>query len=187
MVASVDKTLPVIFLDTGKLFGVTQAYREKLTSFLGLENVQVIRPDAVAVARQDPDGYLWSEDPNACCALRKVFPLNRALDGFDAWITGRKSYQTAHRENSDQETVQDGRLVISPLHHWTPDDIEAYFEEHDLPRHPMEQDGYTSVGCFTCTSRVADGEDRRAGRWRGQDKTECGIHFSVAEQPASQP
>ena len=184
-VAQVDRTLPIISLDTGKLFGVTHSYREELTDLLGLTDVRVIKPHAIDVTREDPKGHLWSDNPDRCCAIRKVWPLVRALNGFDAWVSGRKSHQTAHRENSAEISEQDGRTVVNPLHHWSEDQIQAYFEDHNLPRHPLEKDGYTSVGCFTCTSRVAEGEDRRAGRWRGSDKTECGIHLGAVSRPAA--
>jgi len=96
--------------------------------------------------------------------------------GLDAWISGRKAFQSITRQNLPRFEIEDGRLKINPLGDWTKDDLEAYFEAHDLPRHPLEAQGYLSVGCQPCTSIVAPGEDPRAGRWRGWDKTECGIH-----------
>ena len=125
---------------------------------------------------RDSDGTLWSRDPDACCALRKVLPLDAALVGFDAWISGRKRFHGGGR--AALETIEsDGqRIKISPLAHWTQDDIERYLTRHDLPRHPLAAEGFASLGCLTCTRRVAAGETVRAGRWADADKTECGIH-----------
>ncbi len=181
MLAEADPTTPVVFLDTGKLFGETKRYRDKLIERLGLTNVRSETPDPEAVKAQDPKGILWSQNPDACCALRKVEPLQRALKPFDAWFTGRKAFQSSSRSKLSVFEVADGKFKINPLAHWTKDDTDAYFEEHDLPRHPLEADGYLSIGCMPCTDRVAPGEDTRAGRWRGQDKVECGIHMPAGQ------
>ena len=137
--------------------------------------------DHVAVlAAKDENGLRWSWDPDGCCEIRKVEPLARAKRGLDAWISGRKAFQSVTRENLPRFEIEDGRLKINPLGDWTKDDLEAYFAEHDLPRHPLEAQGYLSVGCAPCTSVVKPGEDPRAGRWRGWDKVECGIHLPNA-------
>lgn len=183
MVASLEPCLPVIFLDTGHLFPETLAYRDDLIARLGLTNVRTIHPDADALARRDGDAALWYSDPDACCALRKVEPLERALSGFKAWINGRKRFQAATRTEIPAVEVDGPRLKYNPLKDWDRAMLQAYFAEHDLPRHPMEALGFPSIGCMPCTSRVAPGEDPRSGRWRGRAKTECGIHVSkeVAE------
>ncbi len=180
MVAGIDPALPVIFLDTGKLFGETQRYRTALTAQLGLTGVRVVRPCPRAVAATDPDGALWFHAPERCCALRKVVPLAEAVAGVDAWITGRKrSHGDVRADLPLVEATGDGRVKINPLIHWTRSDVVAYRDRHGLPAHPLEADGYLSIGCLPCTDRVAGGEAVRAGRWRGLAKTECGIHTRI--------
>src|SRR5687768_5601792 len=179
LVASADPTIPVIFVDTQKMFPETLDYRATLTERFGLANSSVIQPDAAVLLSKDEIGLRWSWDPDGCSAIRKVVPLKRAKQGLDAWISGRKAFQSVTRQNLPRFEIEDGRLKINPLGDWTKDDLEVYFEAHDLPRHPLEAQGYLSVGCQPCTSTVAPGEDPRAGRWRGWDKTECGIHTPV--------
>ena len=186
LVASADPSVPVIFVDTLKMFQETLDYRDTLTSLLGLTNSSVVQPDAAVLAAKDENGLRWSWDPDGCCEIRKVEPLARAKRGLDAWISGRKAFQSVTRENLPRFEIEDGRLKINPLGDWTKDDLEAYFAEHDLPRHPLEAQGYLSVGCAPCTSVVKPGEDPRAGRWRGWDKTECGIHTPVST-PVGKP
>jgi phosphoadenosine phosphosulfate reductase len=176
LVATADPSVPVVFVDTLKMFPETLAYRETLGELLGLTNSTVVAPDPAVIAAKDENGLRWSWDPDGCCEIRKVEPLARAKRGLDAWISGRKAFQSVTRENLPRFEIEDGRLKINPLGDWTKDDLEAYFDAHDLPRHPLEEQGYLSVGCAPCTSKVLPGEDPRAGRWRGWDKTECGIH-----------
>ena len=177
MAARVDPAIPVIFIDTGKLFGETRRHRDDLVGRLGLGDVRVIGPDAAEERAEDADGLLWRTDADACCALRKVRPLARALAPFRAWITGRKRFQGGLRGELPTVEVADGRVKLNPLAGWSRDAIGAYLDAHDLPRHPLEADGFQSVGCMPCTDRVAPGEDARDGRWRGLTKTECGIHL----------
>ena len=177
LVAQADPATPVIFVDTLKMFRETLAYREQLIDHLGLTNNSVVTPDPAVLAAKDESGLRWSYDPDGCCAIRKVEPLARAKAGLDSWISGRKAFQSVTRENLPRFEVEDGRLKINPLGDWGKDQLEAYFEEHELPRHPLEAQGFLSVGCQPCTSPVLPGEDPRAGRWRGWDKTECGIHL----------
>jgi phosphoadenosine phosphosulfate reductase len=182
MISGIEPELPVIFLDTHKLFGETLRYRDLLVDSLGLRDVRSVQPDPVRVRQMDPDGLLWQQNPDACCNLRKVAPLGTALGDFDAWITGRKRYQGERRAVLPVIEASGGRVKINPLASWTREIVDEYFVEHGLPRHPLEAEGYLSVGCIPCTDRVAAGEGTRAGRWRGVEKTECGIH----EGPASQ-
>ncbi|HYN39132.1 MAG TPA: phosphoadenylyl-sulfate reductase [Rhodospirillales bacterium] len=184
MVAGIEPRLPVIFLDTGKLFGETLRYRDRLTAELGLRDVRSIRPDPARLDALDPDGVLWFGNPDMCCHIRKVEPLDRALAGFDAWITGRKGFHGGERDGLQriERNEGDGRIKVNPLALWRRADIDAYFERCRLPRHPLEADGFLSIGCMPCTDRVAPGENPRAGRWRGTDKTECGIHLSPARK-----
>jgi len=180
LIAQVDPAAPVIFLETHKHFPETIAYRDELVRKLGLTNLMIVEPDAGRLAERDASGLRWSYDPDGCCEIRKVEPLRRAKQGLDAWISGRKAFQSVTRQNLPRFEIEDGRLKVNPLGDWTKDDLDAYFNAHDLPRHPLEAQGYLSVGCQPCTSTVAPGEDPRAGRWRGWDKTECGIHDPAA-------
>lgn len=177
LAAGIDPALPVIFLDTGKLFGETLSYRDALIRRLRLRDVRSIWPDPERIAALDADGVLWYGNPEMCCYLRKVEPLERALAGFDASITGRKAFHGGERAALPRIEVTDtGHVKVNPLADWSKADIEAFFERHDLPRHPLEADGFLSIGCMPCTDRVRPGEEMRSGRWRGRDKTECGIH-----------
>lgn len=178
LVAQVDKSVPVIFINTQKIFGETLAYRDALAEQLGFTDLRVFRPDPRLLAEKDGTSLRWSYDPDGCCDLRKVEPLRRALAPFDAWISGRKGFQ-AGRAALPRFELDEGRLKINPLADWSKATIDAAFEARKLPRHPLEAQGYPSVGCVPCTSQVQPGEDPRAGRWRGWDKSECGIHDPV--------
>lgn len=180
MVSRIRPDLPVIFLDTGKLFGETQAYRRALVSRLGLTDVRAVTPLPDAVDTLDPKGDLWLRDNDACCALRKVEPLERALRGFQAWITGRKRFHGGERTGLTTMESVDWRLKVNPLARWTFEDVQAYFEAHGLPRHPLVDQGYLSVGCMPCTAPTDPASGVRSGRWAnagGRRKTECGIHL----------
>lgn len=177
MVSRVDPNLPIYFLDTGKHFRQTLAYRDQLIASLGLTNFISITPEVDEVRGQDPDGSLHNSDPDACCALRKVRPLASAVSHFGVQITGRKRYQTPERAEMPIYEQLDVMVKINPLAFWSAKDVTAYIRRHDLPPHPMFALGYPSIGCQPCTTRVAEGEDPRAGRWRNQGKTECGIHM----------
>jgi phosphoadenosine phosphosulfate reductase len=172
----VDLAIPVIFLDTGWLFEETLAYRDILIKTLGLRDVRSIKPLEETLSREDPDRELWFSDPDACCRIRKVEPLARALKPFSAWINGRKRFQGGLRA-SIPVVEQDGeRLKFNPFANVSREQIEAIYADAKLPPHPLAGKGYLSVGCMPCTSRTSPDEDARAGRWRGRPKTECGIH-----------
>lgn len=177
LAAEIDRDVPVLFLDTGKHFLETLTYRDILVGRFGFTDARSLEPDAADLAREDAAGDLWSRQPNRCCALRKVVPLEKALSGFDAWITGRKRFQNAERANLPFAEVSDGRLKINPLANWSEAEINQAFKDFKLPRHPLFDEGYASIGCAPCTRRILDGEDSRAGRWAGTEKTECGIHL----------
>ncbi|HEV2156879.1 phosphoadenylyl-sulfate reductase [Bradyrhizobium sp.] len=176
VVADVDPAIPVIFLDTGWLFEETLAYRDTLVAMLGLKDVRSVKPPEETLLQKDPDRDLWFSDPDACCRIRKVEPLARALKPFDAWLNGRKRFQGNAR--TDIPVVEDDgvRLKFNPFANVSREELEAIFVRAKLPRHPLAASGFRSVGCMPCTSRTAEGEDERAGRWRGRAKTECGIH-----------
>ncbi|NHQ74797.1 phosphoadenylyl-sulfate reductase [Roseovarius gahaiensis] len=179
MVSVARRDTPVIFIDTQMLFAETLVYQQELAERLNLSDLRIIRAWDAELQRHDPDGRLHQTAPDACCALRKTQPLQDALAGFDGWITGRKRYQGNSRADLEFFEVEDatGRIKVNPLAHWAPEDLRSYMEENRLPRHPLVAKGYPSIGCAPCTSRVQNGEDPRSGRWRGQQKTECGIHF----------
>ena len=184
LIASIDPSVPVLFLETGKHFPETLAYRDEITARLGLTNLINLTPDPALLAKRDESGLRWSYDPDGCCEIRKVLPLAGALAGFDASFTGRKGFQSATRAGLPRfeldATDALGRLKINPLADWSSDQIASYFAATGLPAHPLVAQGYPSIGCSPCTSMVAPGEDARAGRWKGWDKTECGIHVEGA-------
>jgi phosphoadenosine phosphosulfate reductase len=176
MVAQIDKTTPVLFIDTRVLFAETLAYRDELVAHLGLSNVITIGPKPALLAVEDPENFLWASNPGRCCEIRKVLPLAEALEGYDAWISGRKRFQAHTRTGLAVFESEGGRIKINPLAAWPADKIRDYLDAFDLPRHPLVAKNYFSIGCIPCTSPVRPGEDQRAGRWRGSSKIECGLH-----------
>ncbi|SER02527.1 phosphoadenylyl-sulfate reductase [Thalassovita taeanensis] len=178
MVAMIDRTTPVLFIDTQMLFPETLDYQRDVAKRLELTDMRVIHANTAEVAAQDPYGTLHMRDTDACCALRKTRPLEQALSGFDAWITGRKRFQGTTRSALDFfENEEDRRIKVNPLAHWDKQDVQDYLINNRLPRHPLVARGFPSIGCKPCTSAVKPGEDERAGRWRGTEKIECGIHM----------
>ena len=177
----------IIFLDTGKHFAETLAYRDTLARHLDFAPVN-LQPDPAILAARDETGLRWSYDPDGCCDIRKVLPLETALGSYDASITGRKGFQSGTRSGLARFELDgaSGRIKWNPLASWTKPELDSYFEAHALPRHPLEAQGYLSIGCAPCTSKVAPGEDPRSGRWKGWDKVECGIHVPLTpgEEPA---
>jgi phosphoadenosine phosphosulfate reductase len=176
VMADVDPAIPVVFLDTGWLFEETLAYRDTLIATLGLRDVRSIKPLEETLAREDPDRELWFSDPDACCRIRKVEPLARALKPFSAWINGRKRFQGGARAEIPVVEDDGAKLKFNPFANVSREEIEAIYKLAKLPPHPLVASGYLSVGCMPCSSRTAPDEDARAGRWRGRAKTECGIH-----------
>lgn len=176
VMAEVDPAIPVIFLDTGWLFEETLGYRDTLIATLGLRDVRSIKPLDETLSREDPDHELWFSDPDACCRIRKVEPLKRALAPFSAWINGRKRFQGGLRAEIPVVEEDGIRLKFNPFANVSREEIESIYRLAKLPPHPLAASGFLSVGCMPCTSRASAGEDARAGRWRGRAKTECGIH-----------
>ena len=179
VMADVDPAIPVVFLDTGWLFTETLAYRDTLIATLGLRDVRTIKPLDEILAHDDRDGELWFSDPDACCRIRKVEPLARALKPFAAWINGRKRFQGGLRAAIPVVEADGERLKFNPFANVSRDEIAAIYASAKLPPHPLVASGFLSVGCMPCTSRTTAGEDERAGRWRGRPKSECGIHTSA--------
>lgn len=186
LVAQAAPETPVLFLETGKHFPETLAYRDDLTERLGINLVNIF-PDADTIIKRDETGLRWSYDPDGCCEIRKVIPLDKALADYDASITGRKGFQSGTRSGLPRFELDgaSGRIKWNPLASWTKTDLDAYFEAHNLPHHPLEEQGYLSIGCAPCTSKVAPGEDARSGRWKGWEKVECGIHLPT--KPGEEP
>src|SRR5690242_13928083 len=180
VMADVDPGIPVVFLDTGWLFQETLDYRDTLTRQLGLTDVRSVTPLEETLSRQDPERELWFSDPDACCRIRKVEPLARALKPFSAWINGRKRFQGGARAEIPVVEEDGERLKFNPFANVSREEIQAIYKLAKLPAHPLVASGYLSVGCMPCSSRTLPDEDARAGRWRGRAKTECGIHTMKA-------
>ena len=180
MAAQIKPDVTVLFLDTGMLFGQTLDYRKSLVAKLGLTDVRDLRPQFQDLAIHDPGADLWKTNTDGCCNIRKVLPLDRALEGFDGWITGRKRFQGGARLRLQVVEQGESQIKFNPLANWTKEQLDAYAAEHDLPPHPLVAFGYPSIGCWPCTAPVEEGGDTRAGRWAGSDKTECGIHLDHA-------
>ena len=161
------------------LFAETLEYQRTLSAHLGLRNVQYLRPDPMDLARVDPDNTLHQRDMDACCDVRKVVPLERALRRWPVAISGRKRFQSSTRAALEVFEPDGNRLRVNPLAHWSSQDVRSYMDAYGLPLHPLVPRGFKSIGCEPCTTPVAEGEDERAGRWRGSDKVECGIHFGA--------
>ncbi|MBA4226016.1 MAG: phosphoadenylyl-sulfate reductase [Hyphomonas sp.] len=183
LIAEVDPSLPIVFIDTGMHFPQTLDYKDEVIARLGLTGVREITPSETERKVLDPKNMLWKTDADACCALRKVRPLEPALEGFGAWITGRKRFHGGARMSLPVFEYADGRYKVNPLASWTQADVDAYLAEKDLPRHPLVSQGYPSIGCWPCTKPAADPSDPRSGRWAGQQKTECGLHVDRNERP----
>jgi phosphoadenosine phosphosulfate reductase len=177
MLADIDPDAPVLMIDSLLLFEETLEYQRTLSRHLGLRNVQILKPAPVDLAMSDPDDTLHQRDMDACCDIRKVRPLERALARWPVTVSGRKRFQASTRARLEVFEADGDRLRVNPLARWTAQDLRAYMDLHDLPRHPLVARGFRSIGCAPCTTPVAEGEDDRAGRWRGSDKVECGIHF----------
>lgn len=183
MAAQIDRDIPVIFLDTQKLFWETIAYRSKLVDLLGLTDIRIVKPDADNLRLLDAGGELHRSDPDMCCSIRKTLPLQQALSGFDAWISGRKRYHGGGRAGIPTLEEADGRLKVEPLARFTATDLMSYMSYYDLPSHPLVAQGYHSIGCVPCTVRGGTSDNPRAGRWAGKSKEECGIHWTLSGQP----
>ena len=186
MVAKIDRTTPVIFLDTGMLFDETLSYRDLLTAHLGLSDVRTIRPNKISVNNADPDGGLHISHPDVCCNVRKIIPYDEAISDFDVIITGRKGFHGGERSNLKTAERNNRKIKINPLTNWSKNQIEERFILRQLPRHPLVDCGYSSIGCSACTRKTTPEENARAGRWCGKQKTECGIHRQINNETKQQ-
>ncbi len=186
LVAQVDRAFPVLFIDTGKHFPETLAYRDQLIAHFKLEAVTIVKPYEVQINAADSDGTLWSRAPDYCCNLRKAIPLEDALAPYDCWIAGRKRHHGGLRSTLDIFEEQGGRIQVSPLARSSAEELDRIFEDRGLPRHPLYRKGYRSIGCANCTVKTPEGTDPRAGRWQGLGKTECGIHQQATTLSSAQ-
>lgn len=179
LVSQIDPALPVIFLDTHMHFLPTLQYRDKLLEELGLTNVHSKQPDPKHLETTDPENRLHQTDPDKCCEIRKVLPLDQALEPFSAWVTGRKRFHGGDRSHLPVFEFAGGKFKVNPLAGWDAQRVADYFDKYDLPRHGLVKMGYPSIGCWPCTNPVeqGDNDDPRAGRWQGTGKRECGIHL----------
>ena len=183
LIAEVEPTLPIVFIDTGMHFQQTLQYRDTLSAALGLTDVRTFHPVKDEVKAIDPKGVLNKTDPNACCEVRKVRPLAPALEGFEAWFTGRKRFHGGARAHLPAVEFFEGRYKINPLVELTQEHLLELLAERHLPPHPMVAEGYPSIGCWPCTARPVDPNDIRSGRWVGFTKEECGLHLKRQERP----
>ena len=182
MLNDIRPGLPVLFLDTGFHFRETHEFKQRIVELLHLNLVE-LRGDHGSVEGQTAEygSELYRRDPDKCCHINKVEPLQHALEDYDGWISGIRRDQSPLRAGTpiiEAQMLPSGNetLKIHPLANWTRDQVAGYMKEHDIPTHPLLEQGYASIGCFPCTRKIVAGEDERAGRWEGQGKTECGIH-----------
>ena len=176
LVSRISRSTPVIFLETRKHFPDTLEYRTQLIRHLGLTDVRNQYPDTTDIESCDPNGELYEVNPDECCHIRKVLPLEKALLPFEAWVTGRKRFQSESRTRLDAIEFDETHIKINPLASWDMDRVSDYLKDRGLPRHPLVELGYPSIGCAPCTRAIREGESLRDGRWSDRTKTECGIH-----------
>lgn len=184
MLQQIAPQVPIVFINTGFHFPETLAYRDEIVRRLGLNLVELqpIMPRPEFAERYGLD--LYARNPDLCCHINKVEPLKRYLPGMRAWINGRRRDQASSRHAIRVVELYQGDLhKVNPLASWTSRDTFYYMQRHDLPLHPLFDQGYASIGCAPCTRPLLAGEDERAGRWAGQDKTECGLHTFLELKP----
>lgn len=181
MISRIAPDIPVLFLDTGYHFPETLAFRDRLAREWGL-TVRSLRAESASSAH-GPEPYL--RDPDLCCRINKVEPIQRAAADYEAILSGIRRDQTSNRASAAVVEEREGTLRIHPMLSWTETDVWGYLRRHELPLHPLHHQGYESIGCAPCTRPVRIGEDRRAGRWAGNDKTECGLHTRPASESGS--
>ena len=187
IISRVCPQMPVLFIDTGFHFVETLAFRDELRARYGL-NIVVVHPTVSKSQLLAKYGEgLYRRDPDLCCYINKVEPMQRMLTGMRAWVSGVRRDQTAQRKNLHVlEAQRSGLLKIHPMLNWTQEEIWEYIERYRLPHHPLYPAGYLSIGCAPCTRPVSAGEDERAGRWAGTGKTECGLHTDWANNTEGQ-
>jgi phosphoadenosine phosphosulfate reductase len=178
LVSGVVPGIDVVFLDTGYHFPETLGTRDAVAQTYPVNLITVQPTRTVAEQDRDLGPRLYGRDPNLCCHLRKVEPLQRALEPYDAWLTGLRRDEAVTRRNVGvvQWDARKRKIKVNPIARWTQADVDAYVAEHGVLVNPLQYDGYPSIGCAPCTRRVAEGADPRSGRWAGTGKVECGLH-----------
>ena len=179
MISEIDKSFPIILLNTNYLFKETIKYKDYLISKFKFSNFREISPNAEDLKINDNKGTLWKENPNLCCNIRKVLPLQKELKKYDAWVSGRKSYHEGERKNLKIFEYINQKIVVNPLAKVNQNFTNSYFKKNNLDRHPLYEFGYLSVGCIHCTTKTSSVESPRSGRWADKIKTECGIHYNL--------
>ncbi len=179
MISQIDRNFPVILLNTNFLFKETIVYKNYLLDKFKLTNYHEVTPDKKDLKFKDSDNKLWKKNPDLCCNIRKVLPLQKKLKLFDAWISGRKSYQDGERKKIKAFEILNKKIVINPLANINREFVDEYFKENNINRHPLFKKGYLSIGCVNCTVRTLNSDDPRSGRWSNKTKTECGIHYNL--------
>ncbi len=179
MISNIDKAFPIVLLNTEFLFEETINYKNYLLRKFKLSNFKEFFPNKNDLAVNDEKGELWKENPDLCCNIRKVLPLQKILKNFDAWISGRKSYQVGDRKELDFFEGLNGKVVVNPLANVDQSFVNSYFEENQIKRHPLFKQGFLSIGCTNCTVKAISSQNPRSGRWYNKIKTECGIHYNL--------
>lgn len=177
MISKINNEIPVIFLNTKKLFPETISFKNTLIKKFKLRNFKEVSPDKKNIFKYDHLSNLWKENPDKCCHVRKVLPLEKELKNYKAWISGRKGYQSTMRSKNEIVEFVNEKFLISPLIMWNQKKINDYFINNKLKRHPLFKQGFSSIGCSDCTTKLKNLKDARSGRWFNLNKTECGIHL----------
>ncbi len=189
MMQRIAPRTPILTLDTGLLFPETQDLIDHYESRFNLDLRRIKPRQTPKQQARDYGDRLWERNPDRCCHIRKTIPLRDALDGFDAWITGLRRDQSAGRADTAivSRDGHSGRVKIAPFANWSADIVWRYIRSHDLPYNPLHDQGYPSIGCWTCTRAASADGDSRSGRWSNQSKTECGIHLPTAVELTPEP
>ena len=179
MISEIDRSLPIILLNTNFLFKETIEYKDYLIGKFKFSNFKEVSPSIEDLKINDSKGTLWKEDPDLCCNIRKVLPLQKELQKYDAWISGRKSYHEGERTNLKFFEYINKKIVVNPLAKEKQNFVNSYFKIHNIERHPLFESGYQSLGCTHCTVKTSKIDSPRSGRWANKIKTECGIHYNL--------
>tara|TARA_B100000242_G_scaffold147935_1_gene105436 strand:+ start:307 stop:1005 length:699 start_codon:yes stop_codon:yes gene_type:complete len=179
MISDIDRSFPIILLNTNYLFKETIEYKDYLIDKFKFSDFKEISPSVEDLKINDSKGTLWKEDPDLCCNIRKVLPLQKELQKYDAWISGRKSYHEEERKNLKFFEYINKKIVVNPLAKVKRDFVNSYFKIHNIERHPLFESGYQSLGCTHCTVKTSKIDSPRSGRWANKIKTECGIHYNL--------
>ena len=179
MISEIDRSLPIILLNTNYLFKETIEYKDYLINKFKFSNFKEISPNSEDLKIYDRNGGLWKKNPDLCCNIRKVLPLQKELKKYNAWISGRKSYHEGERNNLEFFEYINKKIVVNPLAKVNQSFVNSYFKLNNIDRHPLFEAGYLSLGCTHCTVKTSVKGSPRSGRWADKIKTECGIHYNL--------